>query len=435
MVDWSLITGWLPAVLTAIGFLVLFGLVLLPPRRRWWLTALLLIAGTGIFVVVAALLVTRVWKPFPDSIPLGVLIWSWLGLSGLVLAAALVVTKPKSWWAVGSVLAGLLVVTAIAGVQVNRSYGQYPTVGVALGLTRPQITDLSTVESAGEVIGAPAGGYLAEIWQPAQPLPEKGTISRVTIPGDVSGFRPREAYIYLPPAYHSTNPRPLLPVLVLLAGQPGSPDAWLVSGRLAERLDRYAAAHQGLAPIVVMPDHLGSNFANPLCVDSPRGNVETYLREDVPAWVKQHLQTATDRDTWVIGGLSSGGTCAMQMAVRAPQTYGCFLDISGEYQPLDGTLKETVKEHFGGDSAAYDAINPVEIMRTQRFDGTAGRLVVGTGDDEYYRQLKQVLAASEAAGMQMTWLELPGGHNWQVWAPGLELSLGWLAAQTRLARS
>jgi S-formylglutathione hydrolase FrmB len=225
-----------------------------------------------------------------------------------------------------------------------------------------------------------------------------------------------------------------LPVLVLLAGQPGNTDSWLISGQLAQMLDRYAAAHHGLAPIVVMADQLGSNYADPLCLDSPQGNVETYLRQDVPAWIRRHLQTATDRDTWAVGGLSSGGTCAMQMAVRAPETYGRFLDISGEYQPLDGSMKETVKKYFGGDSDAYAAVNPVEIMKTRRFEGTAGRLVVGTGDDDSYAQLKQVLAATQAASMDMTWLELPGGHNWQVWAPGLEQSLDWLAAKTRLVR-
>jgi S-formylglutathione hydrolase FrmB len=434
MVEWSLITGWLPAALTATGMLILLGLIVLPPRRKWWRAALWLMLATGVFVIAMTLFVTRVWKPFPDALPFNVLLWSWLGLSGVVLAVTLIVTKPRDWWVVMSAIAGVVVLVGIAGVQVNRNYGQYPTLGVALGLTRPKLTDLSTVETAEEVFAAPADSYLAETWQPTQSLPSKGIIAQVDIEGAVSGFKARPAHVYLPPAYFATEPRPLLPVLVLLAGQPGNTDSWLVSGQLAQKLDRYAAAHNGLAPIVVMPDPLGSNFADPLCVDSPKGNVETYLRQDVPAWIRQHLQIAQERDMWVIGGLSNGGTCAMQMAVRAPETYGRFLDIAGEYQPLDGSEKETVSKYFGGDPNAYAAINPVEIMKTHRFDDTAGRLVAGTGDDDSYQQLKQVLAATEAAGMDMTWLELAGGHNWQVWAPGLEQSLPWLAAKTRLVR-
>src|SRR5215218_7751010 len=162
MVDWSLVTGWLPAALTVIGMLILVGLVVLPPRRKWWRRALLLVLATGVFVIALTVFVTHVWKPFPDAFPLSVLVWSWLGLSGVVLAAALIITKPRSWWAVGSAVAGLVVLVAIAGVQVNRAYGQYPTLGVALGLTRPELTDLSTVDTASEVFAAPAGSYLAE---------------------------------------------------------------------------------------------------------------------------------------------------------------------------------------------------------------------------------------------------------------------------------
>src|SRR5687767_11127745 len=107
MVGWSLITGWLPAALTVIGFVILLGLIVLPPRPSWWKKALLLVAGTGVFVAGLALFVTRVWKPFPEPLPVMVLVWSWLGLSGVVLAVALIVTKPRSWWALAAVLAGL----------------------------------------------------------------------------------------------------------------------------------------------------------------------------------------------------------------------------------------------------------------------------------------------------------------------------------------
>lgn len=56
-------------------------------------------------------------------------------------------------------------------------------------------------------------------------MPATGEVSKVAIPGAVSGFAAREAEVYLPPAYLST-PRARLPVLVLLAGQPASPTDW-----------------------------------------------------------------------------------------------------------------------------------------------------------------------------------------------------------------
>ena len=41
-----------------------------------------------------------------------------------------------------------------------------------------------------------------------------------------------------------------------------------------------------MAPVVVVPDATGSQFGDPLCVDSRRGNADTYLAKDVPAWSK-----------------------------------------------------------------------------------------------------------------------------------------------------
>ena len=123
----------------------------------------------------------------------------------------------------------------------------------------------------------------------------------------------------------------------MLSGQPGNPGDWLDGGQLAARMDAYAAAHKGLAPVVVMPDSLGSELANPVCLDSSLGNVATYLTVDVPGWIRKHLQVDTEPSSWAIGGLSAGGTCSLQMALTAPQVYPTFVDISGQAEPTLGT--------------------------------------------------------------------------------------------------
>lgn len=427
-----MVTGWLPAVLTIFGGGILLALIVWPAQLAWWRRAAALVAAAGLVVIAANLFITKVWRPFPDSLPPIVLVWAWLGVSGLVLGVAQLFRHWKTGLA--ALLAGVLVFITIAGTQINRFYGQYPTVGTALGITRPELTDLSLVDRASNLVTVPDNGYLAEVWDPAEPVPSKGIIARVRIDPNASGFRARPAYVYLPPAYSKKNPRPLLPILVLLAGQPGNADAWLVSGQLAKMMDSYAGSHKGLAPIVVMPDNIGSNFANPLCADTKYGNAESYLAVDVPAWIKANLQAAEGPVHWAIAGLSNGGTCSLQMATRHPELYGRFIDISGEYEPLDDAKDETVRKYFNGDNEAYSRISPVEIMKQHRFPQTAGRIVVGQGDHTYNGQLKRVLEMCVAAGMDMTFLELPGGHTWQVWAPGLRDSLGWLAAKTGLVR-
>jgi S-formylglutathione hydrolase FrmB len=265
-------------------------------------------------------------------------------------------------------------------------------------------------------------------------MPAAGQVSPVTIPSPVSGFPARPGWVYLPPAYLS-GVRAQLPVLVLLPGQPGDPRDWLDGGRLAQRMDRYAAAHSGLAPVVVLPDDLGAELADPLCLDSRLGNAATYLSVDVPAWIRRTLQVDPDPARWAIGGLSSGGTCALQMALTTPAVYPTFLDIAGQDEPSLGNRPETVHAAFGYGPdalAAFRAVNPLDLLRVRHYPHTAGRLVAGADDGEFRPQAERVTAALTDAGVPAQLTVLPGAHTWDVWGPGLETSLPWLGTRLGL---
>ena len=84
---------------------------------------------------------------------------------------------------------------------------------------------------------------------------------------------------------------------------------------------------------------------------------------------------------------------------------------------------------FGGDAAAFAAVNPLDVMATKQFPGTAGYLVAGQQDTQYLPEAKQVFAACQAAGMDVQLHVRPGGHSFEVWGPGLEETLPWLATR------
>jgi enterochelin esterase-like enzyme len=431
MGSWSLVTGWLPAVVTCAGVVALAAL-LASRRRAFWIRLVPIVALAGaVLVILVEVLVDRVWKPFPDALPINNLVWSWIGLVGVGLAA--VRLGRLRWWPrIGAVVAALAVLAA-ASTQINGYWGAYPSVRSVLDSFRSQPVGLPKgAASHRPTVTVPPGSTVQDVWRPPATMPAQGTVSKVEIPGTVSRFPARPGYVYLPPAY-AVTPRPNLPVIVLVAGQPGSPDSWLTSGRLSVTMDAYAHAHHGLAPVVVIPDDLGATLSNPLCVDSPRGNAETYLARDVPAWITSHLQVAPGRESWFIGGLSQGGTCSLQLAVRAPEVYGGFLDISGQREPTLGGRQKTVDRVFGGNAAAYTRINPMDIMRSTRFEHTAGLLVAGTSDQVYLPQQRAVLGACLAAGMQASLVVLPGGHTWTVWREGLVRGLPWVGVRSKLS--
>ncbi|WP_327067150.1 alpha/beta hydrolase [Kitasatospora sp. NBC_01302] len=427
--DWPITSGVIPILVLALGWLALVGLAV-SSSTHWWSRrfpcAVLL---TAALTVLVRAVVNDWWQPWPDGLTREVVFWVGIGILGLLLA--LFRLPPLRWRGRFAAVGAALLVLLMSGSEINRQYDQYPTLRVLLA---PWIQHTPTFSAgrATSTLSAPAGRTLAEVWHSPAGLPAKGTITTTAIPGHKSGFDPRDAYIYLPPAYQATAPRPLLPVLVLMAGQPGGPADWVNSGDLAGTMDSFAAAHQGLAPIVVVVDPTGSDWANTLCMDSKIAKAQTYLAQDVPDWVHAHLQTGTGRGAFAIGGLSLGGTCSLQMAVNAPQVYGSFLDISGQDEPTLGSHDKTVQAAFGGNEAAFDAVDPLHVMARQKFPDTAAAFVVGKSDGEYGPQQRKVYQAAVAAGMRATFTEVPGGHDWNTFRAGLSGQLTWLSQQLGL---
>jgi S-formylglutathione hydrolase FrmB len=426
LLDAPLLSGPLQVLVGAAGIAGALFLLLRRSRRWWARTVPAVLLAAAALTAGLAVLVDQVWQPFPDPVPLPVLL-----LVGAVLAAvglAALGMRARRWpGRAGAVVAVLLV--ALGSAQgMNIVYREYPTLRTALGLPAVDEIPFTQVPLREQVIGARSGLPLSAFWHPPAGMPATGVVTEVTIPATVSGFTARPAWLYLPPAYLA-RPRAQLPVLVLLSGQPGSPDDWLNGGQLATRMDAFAAAHDGLAPVVVMPDHLGDPLNNPLCMDSRLGNVATYLSVDVPAWIRGTLQVDPNPSGWAIGGFSNGGTCSLQMAVTAPKVYPTFVDISGEDEPTLGDRATTVQAAFGGDEAAFAAVNPLDVMARKQFPDTAGYLVAGEQDTQYLPEARRAFAACQAAGMDVQLHLLPGGHSFEVWGPGLEGALPWLATR------
>ena len=222
-------------------------------------------------------------KAVPEPLPNQVLIWIGLAFGGILLAIGRF--PGLGWWGRAGVV-GLAVLAVLLGsAGVNYAYQEYPNARVLLApwLQKQESFDKAAGKEEADVLTVPPGKTISDVWKPPANMPTQGTITSHQIPGTQSKFNARPTYIYLPPAY-DTKPRPLLPVLVLIHGQPGAPFDWVQGGEIQANMGKFAAAHGGLAPMIVMPDATGSEMGNPMCLDSNFGNVQTYLTVDVPNW-------------------------------------------------------------------------------------------------------------------------------------------------------
>jgi enterochelin esterase-like enzyme len=409
--DYSLLSGAVPVTVTILGSAAA-AFLLIRRRRSWWLRVVVPVTvGTVLATGVGVWCVDHLWRPFPDHLPHPVALWFAAGLAATGLAVANA-WRTRWWRRAVAPLAAVLVLLTCA-VQTNLYYGQYPALRNALGLP-PR--NMITLDRAAD----PTSGSASS-----------GRVAKVDIPGVSSGFRPRPGWVYLPPSYRRSG-HERLPVVILLAGQPGSPRDWFDGGRVDEILDQFAQRHHGLAPVVVVPDDLGAPLANPLCLDSRLGKVEEYLTRDVPVWIRQYLRVDPDTAHWAVAGYSHGGTCSLQLAVRHPELFSTFIDISGQDEPTLGSRSMTVAAAFGGDAKAFRKVNPRDILRSNRFPGTFAVLVAGRDDSEYGPQQRTIRAACDVAGMRVAWLELPGGHSWAVWGPGFAQGLDRIAGRLGL---
>ena len=409
--------------------------LLVPPRRAWETTGpgirawsiRVFSATAAAFVLVATVhwIMINVLTVFPEDIPNTVLLWFVPGVAALILA--ILRLQRTTWTQYGKGFVAALLVMLLSAIQINAYFGMNRTVSDLLGtaLARVPVLEQELMRHPGASDGVPLKG-----WKPSGGLPAGGVLRKTPIPGTASGMNNRDAYIYLPPAYFAAN-RPALPVLVLVAGQPGGPADWLAGGAIRGHMDSFAAAHGGVAPVVVIPDPNGSQSANTMCMDSKIAKADTYLSQDVPRWIGATLAVDTNHSHWAVGGFSFGGTCAIQMGTRHPDVYADVLGFSSEAEPaIAKERQKTIDAAFPGNPDEFIKQTPLEIMKHQRFEGSGMYLTAGQNDPDFVGNLNTLAAAAKDAGFTVqAHVVEHTGHSWDTSSKRFGDALAFLGSQ------
>lgn len=396
MLDWlldiNIVSGWFVDTVRVLVFAGLTWLAVALWRRSHRRLLAAIIAGAVCFGLGLLLtwLVSDVWVSFGVTLGWTVIRRTALGL-GMLGAVAVGIVALAGWRRVISIVLAVLVLV-FTGMQIDGAYNQYPKVRSLFGM--PYYAALS------DSLERTATLDIAQ-WRETQSAsaPATGRTFSVDIPATTSGFAARHANVWLPPAA-LTDEAAALPVIIVLSGQPGSTDDLFVAGGLDAVLDEYAAAHDGVAPIVVAPDQLGAPLNNPICIDSTQyGNVETYLTVDVPDWIRANLPVASDIDQWALAGFSQGATCTMQIGPAHPELFGQMFAISSELEPNNGTEQQMIDQYFGGSEAAFTAHTPLGAIAQHSPSSQHVLFAAGSGDTQAQGTITRLRAAADAAGM------------------------------------
>lgn len=379
-------------------------------RRRWWWAIAAAAAGLGALAgTLAVWVVVDVQDVF--GAPASLVIRGAAAGAGAGIGLAIVNLVRARWWRKVIAVIAVPAVLVAGALMINRDVAYYPTLGDAIGVGVGPL----------KIGGGNRPDSSLKTWRPPSGMPTAGTVGTVSIPATDSHWHARDAWVYEPPAAQVKNP-PQLPVVVAFSGQPGGPSDVFVAGNLAPVMDAVAAKHHGVAPIVVVPDQLGSYNVNPECVNSKMGNVAQYVTDDVREWILHHLPVSGNRRDWTVAGFSEGATCAVQFGTGYPAIFGSYIAVSPELGPINGSVARSVREAFHGSLAEWKAAQPIAIMQRRRpYRHTFALYAVGQFDTRYGKDAVALARASRAAGMRTLFRELPGvAHNWNTGAAGLQ---------------
>ena len=308
------------------------------------------------------------------------------------------------------------------GLVINGWLGYFPTVRGAVtqlaGRPLPNQIDLRTAQ------GMQAKGV----------APHHGALVGVTTSDRVSGFSHRSEWVYLPPAWFTSAPPPPLPAILMLGGEFNTTADWIRAGDALSTLDTFAAAHGGYAPVVVFADATGGFTVDTECVNGVRGNAADHLTTEVLPEVG-NLFRLNGQTKWGVVGFSSGGTCAVDLAVMHPELFSAFVDIGGDIGPNAGSRDQTIDRLFGGDANAYWRFDPATaILRHGRYAALSGLFAVP------WRPWPQAVgqtplkdcARSTQPTSSLKVVALPGKYDWPSAATAFEMTLPWLAERIDL---
>lgn len=382
------------------------------------------------------------------------------GLLGLALSWMLDATdafgtplpEPVKWWAAAGfaavglgivslwdskalrkVVAGITIIASLlsAAIGINAAFGLDHNLG--------DLLEISTLAPVGRLPGpvhtAASEEPLYLSWHAPVGMPAHGEVRQLSgtsrIPS-TAGFAPRDAAIYLPPAALVADP-PALPVMVQMMGLPGSPTPTAIK----TAVDAFAARHDGLGPIVIVADQLGSSRQNPGCADSKAyGGVNTYFNIDIPTWIRSHLRVGTKPNGWTISGYSNGGACAFLYGAQHPQVWGSLASQSGEEWPGWEKPGPVLSRVFGGSTAAFDANKPENVLAAHpgAYQGRVAIFTAGAADRVYGPPARHAADLARAAGFTTTFFSVPGaGHVGPALSGGLDETLRVLAPVWGLA--
>ena len=232
-------------------------------------------------------------------------------------------------------------------------------------------------------------------------------------------------YVWLPPQYDQPQyAHTDFPVVELLPGTPGTPQAWF--GTMKANAELLKLMGEGKAkPMILVAATLnmfgGGNDSG--CANLPGSyQTATWLAKDVPSLVKRNFRAAPGAAHWAIMGYSAGGYCAANLTVQYPGSFHAAVTMSG-YNAPDAAIVTR-------DPALAAANNPYLRLRSARQQPDIVLLAAGSKQDPgTVPDARALVGALRHPGPSRVMVLDKGDHSTAVFQTMLPESMVWLSQQ------
>jgi S-formylglutathione hydrolase FrmB len=374
----------------------------------------------------------------------------------MVVFAALIVWVAVAKQLVFRVLAACLafIPAMVFGVaSVNKFYDYYQTWGGMISdLTGQGASSIPKYAVAGAGSNRQFDKDIGRVTSTAEDA-QVGYLFQTTVTGPRSHLV-RNVYVYLPPQYfQKAYAHYRFPVIELLHGSPGNPQAWVAVLDVIPTFLNLLVAHPSDAAVLVMPDTDGGQQYGLQCLNNPSGIQDmTFVAQDVPDYIARLVRVQPPGRAWGVAGYSEGGYCAANIGLQEPDRYGAAGVMSGYFAPIQSQVpkgnkpggKPYTTNVFAGQPAlqfintpqAYITNVPISVQLPAFWLAAGAQDKADVSAAARFRQLLQAREFLQARELLQS--QLPpvpfiivqsGGHQGSVWRAALGPMLTWMTPQ------
>ncbi|MBB6674771.1 alpha/beta hydrolase [Cohnella nanjingensis] len=219
------------------------------------------------------------------------------------------------------------------------------------------------------------------------------------------------------------------PVLYLLHGLSDDHTIW----QRRTSIERYVS---GMNLAVVMPTVYRGFYT-----DMKQGYAYwTFISEELPHIAQTLFPLSDRREDNFVAGLSMGGYGAFKLGLRRPDRFAAAASLSGaldilaldvEGAPL--SRREYANVFGGGEAATGSDDDLLAVAERLKQSGVpAPKLFQCCGTEDFlYEDNQRFLGRARELGLDLTYEEEPGDHDWAYWDKKIQRVLEWLPLESR----